>query len=495
MRTHRFSGPLAALMAIVAAAGCWADAPPAGYEKVDAEIAIAALPAKMKYDRETIGVKPGAKVRLTFTNPDVMQHNFVVTRPGQGVEVAKAAWAMGAEGLAKGFIPQHPALLFHTGLVDPGKSETIYFTAPTVEGDYPFVCTLPGHVYLMNGTLSVGSAPAAGLRAVKYRYYEAAVNSVDKLDALAPKESGDMPGDMIDLHFAKATTNFGAILDAKLDVPADGDYSFFIASDDGSKLLIDGKVVINHDGPHSATQKMGSAKLTKGEHTLTVKYFQGSVDFALSAGMITPRGKRISFSPMVAGGAGDVTSNQLVPTTEPLIVRAVIDGAGARAIAVGFPEGYSYVFDAEECAVKYGWVGGFLDVGPDRGAGGQRGGSPCHPIGNRFSVGEAGGCPLRFTSTIGKPAVAFQGYKRGPVPQLMFSVEGVDVVQSVVAPRAGEAGLTYTFEIANAPGAVKFGVNPAGLKLASSIGAWDGGTLTVPAEQAKKFTVTLMPAQ
>jgi hypothetical protein len=54
-----------------------------------------------------------------------------------------------------------------------------------------------------------------------------------------------------------------------------GKYSFRLASDDGSKLTIDGKVVINNDGQHPPTTKTGSIELSPGDHEMVLEYFQG----------------------------------------------------------------------------------------------------------------------------------------------------------------------------------------------------------------------------
>jgi hypothetical protein len=54
-----------------------------------------------------------------------------------------------------------------------------------------------------------------------------------------------------------------------------GKYAFALISDDGSKLYIDGRTVIDNDGQHSSTTETGSVTLTGGIHTIRVSYFQG----------------------------------------------------------------------------------------------------------------------------------------------------------------------------------------------------------------------------
>ena len=55
-------------------------------------------------------------------------------------------------------------------------------------------------------------------------------------------------------------------------------YRFQLTSDDGSKLFIDSKMVIDNDGQHSSRMKEGSISLRPGKHTIEVQYFQGPRD-------------------------------------------------------------------------------------------------------------------------------------------------------------------------------------------------------------------------
>lgn len=123
-------------------------------EEGDRAIVLGTQPG-LKFDTTLITVKPGARVRLIFRNSDDMLHNFVLCAPGRGQEVGAAAMALGLDGNAKHFVPETDAVLYHTALVPPGESDTIFFNAPTAPGDYDFVCTFPGHAALMKGILRV----------------------------------------------------------------------------------------------------------------------------------------------------------------------------------------------------------------------------------------------------------------------------------------------------------------------------------------------------
>ena len=54
-----------------------------------------------------------------------------------------------------------------------------------------------------------------------------------------------------------------------------GDYRFELTSDDGSKLYIDGALVLDNDGQHPPRNVDGTVTLTGGIHHIRVSYFQG----------------------------------------------------------------------------------------------------------------------------------------------------------------------------------------------------------------------------
>jgi hypothetical protein len=68
-----------------------------------------------------------------------------------------------------------------------------------------------------------------------------------------------------------------------------GKYRFTLISDDGSKLYIDEKVIIDNDHGHPTLMKDGSVTLAGGVHSIRVSYFQGPrYDLALMLGVLGP---------------------------------------------------------------------------------------------------------------------------------------------------------------------------------------------------------------
>jgi hypothetical protein len=73
-----------------------------------------------------------------------------------------------------------------------------------------------------------------------------------------------------------------------IDIPAHGAYSFRIASDDGSRLLVDGQQLLDNDGVHAATTKTSPPYcLEQGWHEIVVEYFEDSGSETLSLEMST----------------------------------------------------------------------------------------------------------------------------------------------------------------------------------------------------------------
>ena len=122
--------------------------------KADQTVALQGVDG-LKYSVAILDVKAGSRVRLDFANVSDMLHNVVIVRPGAATRVADAALKLGLDGTRLHFVPRSDDVLFNTALLEPQKSESIYFEVPTIPGDYTFLCTFPGHAATMQGTMHV----------------------------------------------------------------------------------------------------------------------------------------------------------------------------------------------------------------------------------------------------------------------------------------------------------------------------------------------------
>ncbi|WP_035463811.1 PVC-type heme-binding CxxCH protein [Algoriphagus vanfongensis] len=120
-------------------------------------VKLAVIPHEMKFNKSTFTVKAGSQVTIDVENPDFMQHNLVIGQKGSMEIIGKAAdeLARDPKGAEQNYVPNIPEVIAATPLVDPEGRESIVFTAPTEPGEYPFVCTVPGHWRIMFGTMIV----------------------------------------------------------------------------------------------------------------------------------------------------------------------------------------------------------------------------------------------------------------------------------------------------------------------------------------------------
>lgn len=109
---------------------------------------------------------------------------------------------------------------------------------------------------------------------LKYAYYEGEFGDLPDFSKLTPKLSGETSG--FDLAFTPRKDNFAVRFTGMIQIAKEGEYTFHITSDDGSRLTIDDKVVVNNDGIHAPTPKSGKVKLTAGTHAVIVDYFEAA---------------------------------------------------------------------------------------------------------------------------------------------------------------------------------------------------------------------------
>lgn len=91
-------------------------------------------------------------------------------------------------------------------------------------------------------------------------------------DAMMPVAQGVT--EVISTAPSRFNTQFGIVFEGQIWIPSTGQYTFFLRSDDGSQLKIDGATLVNNDGLHGLREKAGSVTLTQGFHTIRIDYFQ-----------------------------------------------------------------------------------------------------------------------------------------------------------------------------------------------------------------------------
>lgn len=131
--------------------------------------------------------------------------------------------------------------------------------------------------------------PARSGRGLVASYFEASAATVADLDEAVPvrrtvRETVGLPAFVREEYF-------GLSFDGWIQVPTTGVYRFTLTSDDGSRLAIDGRPVVDHDGYHGTTRKSGAVALEAGRHALHLQYFQAGGGRALSVDLRRPDGR------------------------------------------------------------------------------------------------------------------------------------------------------------------------------------------------------------
>jgi azurin len=152
---------LASALALALTSGCGQKdasttaAAPAGPREIDITAGDT-----MKYSVTQIDAKPGEDLKVVLTNEgtlpiESMAHNWVLLKAGSDVAAFDAAALTSKD---TNYIPAALTgeIIAKIDILGPRKSDEADFKAPTVPGDYPFLCTFPAHYQVgMKGVLTV----------------------------------------------------------------------------------------------------------------------------------------------------------------------------------------------------------------------------------------------------------------------------------------------------------------------------------------------------
>ncbi len=116
---------------------------------------------------------------------------------------------------------------------------------------------------------------------IRYAYFQNLWHKVPDFGKFTPAVTGRIYEISLDkIPYNK--DHFGLLITTDIAIPETGEYVFYLTSNDGSKLYIDGRLVVDNDGGHGALEKSGSISLKAGRHPLRIGYFQVGGGYALS---------------------------------------------------------------------------------------------------------------------------------------------------------------------------------------------------------------------
>lgn len=203
-----------------------------------------------------------------------------------------------------------------------------------------------------------------------YKVYQGKWSKLPDFASLTHAKDGFLPQGLMDIKAAELKDGFAMVFEGLLQVPKDGQYTFNLSSDDGSKLYIDGKALVDNDGVHPASKVVSKKiKLKQGSVAIKVEYFEGGGQEELNVSWSGPGIKNRGLSPnggkvaKKGGGGPPVPIEPDKTAGEARLFRNFIKGASSRSIAVGYPEGTHIVFDATNMNLAMMWKGKYLDAG------------------------------------------------------------------------------------------------------------------------------------
>ena len=135
--------------------------------------------------------------------------------------------------------------------------------------------------FLIQGNRDIGAYEFGGqsgpidpnpTQGVYYAYYEGDWPNLPDFSSLTAIKTGTLPN--FSLSPAEREDYYGFVQSAFLDIAQAGDYTFYVNSDDGAKLYVNGNLVVDNDGRHMLRERFGTVNLPAGEHRLRVEYFE-----------------------------------------------------------------------------------------------------------------------------------------------------------------------------------------------------------------------------
>jgi hypothetical protein len=233
----------------------------------------------MTYDRRMTKISPSKLSRINrgFVSPEIVSESNLFLK-----------------SLTINVLNNSPSGEIHFTLDDsePLKTSTLYTETFTLTRS----TVVKARIFWPDGTMSKISearfektrphkaSSVSGLATgIGFRYYENQGTRWTKIPSWKSLQPGkDSMAHKIGIPLKKRTDDFGFLFEGYVKLGQEGVYTFYLNSDDGSKLWIDGVQIIDHDGVHGMVEKSGEAALAAGFHKMKVEYFQGTGGSGLS---------------------------------------------------------------------------------------------------------------------------------------------------------------------------------------------------------------------
>jgi hypothetical protein len=196
---------------------------------------------------------------------------------------------------------------------------------------------------------------------IDYEYYEVTGLSIlPDFDALTPVATGS--ASTFDISLRQRDDDFAFRFTGFIEIPQGGSWTFYTSSDDGSRLYINGALVVDNDGLHANQERSGTINLSAGYYPITVTMFERGGQQVLSASWEGPGIAKQLISPAalyreepvpISNAAPVLNNPGMQSSTEGAIVSLSLvatdgDGDLLHYDAGGLPAGLSVDADTGE---------------------------------------------------------------------------------------------------------------------------------------------------
>jgi S1-C subfamily serine protease len=127
-----------------------------------------------------------------------------------------------------------------------------------------------------------GHSSASRKRGLRYRLFRGRFTKCPDFDTLKPADEGTATSLQLSSIPQLPEDEYALVLEGYLEIPDTGVWSLAIGSDDGSRLFVDGELVVDNDGPHAIQFSSGRRRLEKGLHAVRIEFFEATGEAELS---------------------------------------------------------------------------------------------------------------------------------------------------------------------------------------------------------------------
>ena len=178
---------------------------------------------------------------------------------------------------------------FHAGTQLSGAGPHDLGLPPQDTGEDWALLITAGELSVRPPDTPVNTAPG-----LQYAYYEGTWQTMPDFAPLEPVKTGFTAN--IDLSERERENEFGFLFTGFIDAPADGVYTFYTSSDDGSQMYIGDQLVVNNDGVHADAEQQGSIALAAGLHEITFLYFENAGQESFTVAWTPPGGTKTAIA-------------------------------------------------------------------------------------------------------------------------------------------------------------------------------------------------------